>query len=91
MQPVSSVVEQIAAPWGVQPAWVQDTATWPHEAMELRLNSQKAHRKLAWSGRLSLATALAWTSTWFRGHLAGDDARGLCESQIDAYLNLEAP
>lgn len=91
MQPVSSVVEQIAAPWGVQPAWVQDTATWPHEAMELRLNSQKAHRKLAWSGRLSLATALAWTSTWFRAHLAGDDARGLCESQIDAYLNLEAP
>ncbi len=90
MQPVSRVVDQLAAPWGVQPAGVQDTATWPHEAMELRLNSQKAQRMLDWSSRLPLATALSWTSTWFRAHLAGEDARGLCESQIDAYLGEEA-
>lgn len=88
MQPVSRVVELLAASWGVRPAWVQDTATYPHEAMELRLNSQKANRELDWYGRLSLEMALSWTSDWFRGHRAGKGARSLCESQIDDYLNL---
>lgn len=88
MQPVARVVELLAAPWSVQPAWTPDTAVYPHEAMELRLNSQKAHRRLGWSGRLPLEMAVSWTTDWFRRFHAGEDARRLCESQIDDYLHL---
>ncbi len=86
MQPVSRVVELLAAPWGVRSAWVRDPVAYPHEAMELRLNSQKAERALGWRSRLPLETALEWTSDWFRRHLAGESARGLCLSQIDDYM-----
>jgi CDP-glucose 4,6-dehydratase len=88
MQPVSRVVELLAAPWGVRQAWIRDTAAYSHESMELRLNSQKAERVLAWRGRLPLKTALEWTSDWFRQHFAGASARALCLSQIDDYMKL---
>jgi CDP-glucose 4,6-dehydratase len=88
MQPVSRVVELLSAPWGVRPCWVCDSASHPHEAMELRLSSQKAERALHWRGRLALPTALAWTADWFRRHLAGESAQDLCLMQIDQYLNL---
>ena len=88
MQPVSRVVELLAAPWGVQSAWVRDAAAYPHEATELRLNSQKAECALDWRGRLPLVTALGWTSDWFRRYFAGESARGLCLSQIDDYMTV---
>jgi CDP-glucose 4,6-dehydratase len=86
MQPVSRVVELLAAPWGVQSAWIRDSAEYPHEAMELRLNSQKAERALGWQGQLPLATALGWTSDWFRRYFAGESARSVCLSQINDYM-----
>lgn len=86
MQPVSRVVELLAAPWGVRSAWVRDSAEYPHEAMELRLNSQKAERALGWQGRLPLAMALGWTSDWYRQFFAGESARSVCLSQIDDYM-----
>ena len=85
---MSRVVELLAAPWGVQSAWVRDAAAYPHEAMELRLNSQKAECALDWRGRLPLVTALGWTSDWFRRYFAGESARGLCLSQIDDYMTV---
>jgi CDP-glucose 4,6-dehydratase len=88
MQPVSRVVELLAVPWGVRSAWVRDTAPYPLEALELRLNSQKAERALDWRGRLPLVTALDWTSDWFRRYFAGESARGLCLSQIDDYMTV---
>lgn len=88
MQPVSRVVELLAAPWNVSPSWVRDAAEYPHEAMELRLNSQKAERALGWQGRLPLATALGWTSDWYRRFFAGESARSVCLSQIDEYMAL---
>lgn len=86
VEPVARVVEQLAEPWGLRPAWVRDPADYPHEAMELSVNARKANRELGWHCRLPLATALAWTSGWYRGYLAGQDVRRLCDAQIDDYL-----
>ncbi len=91
VEPVARVVELLAEPWGVLPAWVRDSATYPHEAMELSVNARKSNRELGWQCRLPLATALSWTSGWFRGYLAGEDARRLCEAQIESFLALERP
>jgi CDP-glucose 4,6-dehydratase len=88
MQPVAHVVEVLARPWGMLPAWVQDERVHPHEEMDLRLNSQKANRELRWAGRLALDEALAWTADWFRRHRSAPNARALCEEQIDHYMQL---
>ncbi len=88
MQPVAHVVEVLARPWGVTPAWVQDERVHPHEEMDLRLNSQKASRELRWAGKLPLDEALAWTADWFRRHRGAQSARALCEEQIDRYMQL---
>jgi CDP-glucose 4,6-dehydratase len=88
MQPVSHVVEVLARPWGINPAWVRDPGVHPHEEMELRLNSQKAIRELRWVCRLPLDTALAWTAEWFQRHGSGQGARGLCEEQIERYMGI---
>jgi CDP-glucose 4,6-dehydratase len=88
MQPVSRVVEILARPWGIDPAWVLDGRAHPHEEMELRLNSQKAMRALGWSTRLPIDAALTWTAEWFRGHARAVDARTLCHEQIDRYMSL---
>jgi len=92
-EPVYRVVEQLAVPWGVQSSWMRDTLAYPHEAKELRLNSQKAEDVLGWQGRLPLVTALEWTSNWFRRHATGQAARNLCLTQIDSYtaIGLKAP
>jgi len=88
MQPVAHVVEVLARPWGVEPPWVQDARVHPHEELDLRLNSQKAIRELRWVCKLPLDEALAWTADWFRRHGSGQDARALCEEQIDRYMQL---
>ena len=88
MQPVSRGVELLAIPWGVRLGRVRDPAAYPHEAMELRLNSQKSKCALGWRRRLPLLTALDWTSDWFRRYFAGESARGLCLSQIDDYMTV---
>jgi CDP-glucose 4,6-dehydratase len=88
MQPVAHVVEVLARPWGIDPPWVQDGRVHPHEEMELRLNSQKAIRELRWMCKLPLDDALTWTTDWFRRHVNGQDARALCEEQIDRYMNI---
>ena len=91
VEPVARVVEILAEPWGVQPPWIPDPATHPPAAMALSVNARKANRELGWHCRLPLATALSWTSGWFRGYLAGQGARRLCETQIEDFLALEAP
>ena len=86
--PVARVAELLGEPWGVEPAWTRDSAHYPHEAMELSVNAQKASRELGWRCRLPLATAVAWTSGWFREYLAGRDARQLCDAQIGEFQAL---
>jgi CDP-glucose 4,6-dehydratase len=88
MQPVAHVVEVLARAWGVDPPWIQDGRIHPHEEMDLRLSSQKATRELHWVCKLPLDDALAWTADWFRRHASGQQARALCEEQIDRYMKI---
>jgi CDP-glucose 4,6-dehydratase len=88
VQPVARVVELLAEPWGVKPAWVRDTASYPHEAMELSVSPRKANRELGWGCRLALTMSLAWTAAWYRDWQAGGDARKLCEAQIEQFIAL---
>jgi len=86
MQPVARVVESLSARWGVRPAWVPATDTYPRETVELRISSEKALRELNWTRKLPLDRALAWTADWFFRHGNAENARALCIEQIGRYM-----
>ena len=87
MQPVSRVVEVLSTGWGIHPAWVPATDTYPRETAELRINSEKAVRELNWTRKLPLDSALAWTADWFLRHGKAENARALCIEQIGRYMS----
>ena len=83
---VSEVAEALAEHWKIRKAWIQASGQFPHEELELRLDTSKAGRLLRWSGLLTTAEALDWTARWYRATDAGDPARTTSEAQIDSYL-----
>jgi CDP-glucose 4,6-dehydratase len=58
----------------------------PHEARWLSLDNSKARQELGVRPRWNVATAVDHTIQWYRRHLDGQDARGLCEIEIGNYI-----
>jgi CDP-glucose 4,6-dehydratase len=81
---VSWIVECLAE---MQPdiLWECDKSFKPHEANYLKLDSTKAHAKLAWSPRWCLKTALTKTLEWHRAWREHFDMREFTLDQIDTY------
>jgi CDP-glucose 4,6-dehydratase len=83
-RPVSWVVDRlIAAVPGT--TYKRDTASQPHEANTLKLDSSKAQTRLGWESRWSLATALDKTLEWHAAWRKGDDMRAATLGQIADY------
>jgi CDP-glucose 4,6-dehydratase len=87
MQPVSRVAEALSKRWGIDPAWLPATETYPRETAELRINSEKAVHELNWTRKLPLDRALAWTADWFFRRGNAERARALCIEQIGRYMS----
>ncbi|WP_145748154.1 CDP-glucose 4,6-dehydratase [Nitrospirillum amazonense] len=87
-QPVSDVVDALAACWGGGATWRQvgDPADL-HEATLLHLDSTKANIKLGWTPVHTYKTAVALTVDWFKAYEAGADLRAITQAQIEAYMN----
>ncbi len=58
-----------------------------HEAGELALDNSKAKEALGIAPVWSLQTAVDRTMRWYRHQLEGEDARSLCERDIEAFLS----
>ncbi len=82
---VGWVADTLAHHWPGSAGWVQDAQAQPHEAQLLRLDATLARVRLGWQPCWPLAHALAQVADWHRSWRAGDDARGLCLRQIQAY------
>jgi CDP-glucose 4,6-dehydratase len=82
---VATIAEKLTARWGHGARWEQDREGHPAEASRLRLNPEKAQKRLAWKSRVSLDSALDWTVEWHREVGAGKDAREVTERQILRY------
>lgn len=87
-QPVSYVVDRLAACWGGGAAWHRSVGDHPHEAAVLAIDAAKARTRLGWRPRLSLELALDWTVEWHRSVLAGEHAAAVCLAQIERYEGL---
>ena len=83
-RPVHDLVTEVLRHWPGE--WVdQSDPDQPHEAGLLHLVSDKAQQQLGWQPRWSFAEAVAHTVGWYRRRHQGDDARGLCLEQLEAY------
>ena len=83
-RPVSWIVDRlIAAVPGT--TYKRDTSSHLHEANYLKLDSSKAHARLGWKARWSLATALDKTLEWHAAWRKGADMRQDTLAQIAQY------
>ena len=87
-QPVSSVVDGLAAGWGDGVGWERDHHGQVHEAQLLLLDAAKARRELGWRPRYALADALDRTVAWYRAYRHGHNVAALTRDQIAAYQRL---
>jgi CDP-glucose 4,6-dehydratase len=85
-QPVSWIVERLAAAWGEGLTAERDRGEHPREARSLRLDSAKAIAHLGWAPRWDLAEALDSIVAWHKAHRDGADMRAVTLAQIDAYM-----
>jgi len=85
-RPVRWIVERLvrATP---NASWACDTASQPHEASHLKLDSSKALARLDWWPRWRLATSLDKTLEWHAAWRGGKDMRAVTLTQIAEYMN----
>ncbi len=87
-RPVSWIADKLAALWGKQASWIQDSAIHPMGAHALKLDASKAGACLDWHPLLPLESALNWIVEWYSAFRNGDDLRRLTEAQIKRYESL---
>ncbi|VAW75257.1 CDP-glucose 4,6-dehydratase [hydrothermal vent metagenome] len=87
-RPVLWIVDQLVKQWGDSASYHLDKGMNPHEANYLKLDCSKAHQKLQWSPQLSLNTALAWVTDWYKACYQKQNMRTETEKQITAYQAL---
>ena len=85
-KPVGWIVERIAELWPGELAWSIDEGPHPHEARYLKLDSAKAHERLAWRPLLDLEQALAATVEWYGNHGEGADMQAVTLGQVATLL-----
>lgn len=85
---VCDLAKRITAEWGKGELQVGGRATDVHEAQFLRLNSEKARRRLDWRPVLGLDLALEWTVHWYRKYYEQPQyAAQITMDQIEAYMH----
>tara|TARA_B110000008_G_scaffold4511_1_gene4435 strand:+ start:13124 stop:14224 length:1101 start_codon:yes stop_codon:yes gene_type:complete len=87
-KPVKWIVEKISELWGGNLKWVMDDHENKHEANFLKLNCNKAYKKLNWHPRWTLDESLLKIVEWHKVEsLPTSDCSKLCLSQIEDFQN----
>lgn len=84
-KPVQWIVERLCAAWGHDAVWAVQPGDHPHEANYLKLDISKAQKRLDWTPRWSLLTALSHIVDWHRAWLSGSDMQATSLEQISLY------
>lgn len=84
-KPVQWIVERLCETWGHDAAWAVQPGSHPHEASYLKLDISKAQKRLDWTPRWSLSTALSHIVDWHQAWLSGSDMQAISLQQISLY------
>ena len=87
-KPVSWIADELVRLWGGKAAWGLDSASHPHEAHALKLETSKARAHLHWHPVLPLERALQWIVEWYKADEAKRDMREVTLEQISRYEEL---
>jgi CDP-glucose 4,6-dehydratase len=88
---VGAIAETARAAWGNDAAIsVQGDPAEVREEAWLSLDNSLAREELGWMPRWSVDVAVRETVAWYRDLASGQDARVLCERQIDAFTSNSA-
>jgi CDP-glucose 4,6-dehydratase len=90
VRPVEWIVEHLRSVWGGTAEWEQDAGDNPHEAQYLKLDISKARRRLAWTPRWDLVTALDAVVEWHRSWVDEQDVQAVTLDQIARFVATEA-
>ncbi len=72
--------------WGRTSGWIPDKTTHPHEAEYLRLNCQKANKKLRWFASWNITRAVRETMAWYKAYYAKVDMWDFSLGQLSQYI-----
>jgi len=85
-KPVAWIVDTLTREWGDGASYeIDTTAANLHEAHYLKLDCAKAHSRLGWQPRWSLATTLQHICSWHQARRIGQDMQRITLQQINAY------
>jgi CDP-glucose 4,6-dehydratase len=82
---VQWILNHISDLWGEGANWQLDKKTHPHEATYLKLDCSKAHTKLGWHPKLSLATTLLWIVEWYKHYQENSNMLTITLQEIERY------
>jgi CDP-glucose 4,6-dehydratase len=83
---VETLAVRLCAGWGGGAGFkIVPQPAAPHEAMVLRLNSDKAQRELGWQPGYTIDAALDATIAWYKAYAEGQDMAAFTRGQIDNY------
>ena len=83
---VREVVSRIISSWGEGRLHHKPHKKAPHESLMLRLNCDKAKRRLGWTPLWGVDRSITETVKWYRFVLAGGSAEDITAWQIRAYM-----
>lgn len=85
-KPVSWITDKMADYWGENAKWQLDNQNQPHETTYLSLDCSKARRRLQWTPRCKLETALRSIIHWHREWSRGQDIRAVTLDEIQDFM-----
>ena len=69
-------------------SWKEDTRDNPHEAEMLKLDCNKAKKRLGWKTKLDVNETIEWTVNWYKEYFKNSDMKEYTENQIDKFMSL---
>lgn len=86
--PVGTLLSLFEQAWGEKLTFISDIGSHFHEAHFLKLDCSKAFYKLRWQPKLTIKETVAWTVSWYRNYLNGNDMRDFTRKQIEDYMKM---
>ncbi|RZD43348.1 MAG: CDP-glucose 4,6-dehydratase, partial [Thaumarchaeota archaeon] len=85
---VKWILEKISKNFNNTWVWENDAKKNPHEASMLKLDCNKAKKRLNWKTKLSIDETLEWTINWYKEFLKNSNMKKYTENQINRFVEL---